>query len=171
MARASIFLCVAADGYPRLGSRLSRLLKGVDSASPLYSSRHSPGDREVDDACPLPDGLGADRNMRAVSERARRVSSFDRSSALRVLSVGSAMMLLIVGLFVGPAAAGSSCSGVQVRPGDNLQRKIDSRPQATTFCLAKGTYRLRKGVHVKSYDRIIGAPGAVLDGQLIAIRG
>lgn len=80
------------------------------------------------------------------------------------------MMLLIVGLFVSPASA-SSCVGVRVRSGDNLQLKINARPQGTTFCLEKGTYLLRQGVLVKSYDRIIGEPGTVLDGQNVVVTG
>lgn len=48
---------------------------------------------------------------------------------------------------------------------------IRARPQGTTFCLEEGIHRLRAGVLVKSYDRIIGVPGAILDGRGVATQG
>jgi parallel beta-helix repeat protein len=66
----------------------------------------------------------------------------------------------------------SRCSGVPVRPGTHLQAKIDANPQGTTFCLREGVHDLPiGGVLVKSFDRIVGEPGAVLDGRGIATRG
>jgi parallel beta-helix repeat protein len=108
--------------------------------------------------------------LRGAFEHPRGNARLERHSTVRAVVIGCSVILFTVGLFATPASA-ASCTGVRVRPGDNLQRKIDSRPQGTTFCLAKGTYRLTKGVHVKSYDRIIGAAGAVLDGQNLADRG
>jgi parallel beta-helix repeat protein len=70
-----------------------------------------------------------------------------------------------------PKPSPFSCSGVEVRPGDDLQTKINARPQGTTFCVRAGIYQIAAGVLVKSDDRVIGEPGAVLDGLGVAPRG
>ena len=95
---------------------------------------------------------------------------------------GFSVLLITVGPLVTPvsgsglehellATRGSSCSGVRVLPGVDLQAKINSRPGGTTFCLKKGIHPLATGALVKSHDRIIGEPGAVLDGQNVAHTG
>ena len=89
-------------------------------------------------------------------------------------------MLLTVGLHVTsvfwvgtetPGPAAPILLGVRVLPGADLQAMINSRPGGTTFCLKRGVHPLATGVLVKSYDRIIGEPGAVLDGQDVAALG
>jgi Right handed beta helix region len=47
----------------------------------------------------------------------------------------------------------------------DLQATINLYPQGTTFCIHAGTYRLGAAVVVKSYDVILGEPGAVLNGS------
>jgi parallel beta-helix repeat protein len=67
--------------------------------------------------------------------------------------------------------APSSCAGVSIFPGDDLQAKILARAGGTTFCVKKGVHSLTTGVLVKSHDRIVGERGAVLDGQNVATTG
>jgi parallel beta-helix repeat protein len=58
----------------------------------------------------------------------------------------------------------TSCSGVTVLPTDDIQAMLDGRSTATTFCFQPGTYVLQNKVIPKSYDSLIGLPGAVLTG-------
>jgi hypothetical protein len=52
------------------------------------------------------------------------------------------------------------CPGIFLRPGDDLQAALDSHPAGTTFCLAPGTYRIRKALIPKTAQRLIGViPG------------
>ena len=118
-------------------------------------------------------------------EREKRIheaARIERSPTLRTIIIGLSVVLIAVGLLVTPvsgsglehlllATQGSSCSGVRVLPGVDLQAKINSRPGGTTFCLKKGIHPLATGALVKSHDRIIGEPGAVLDGQNVAVTG
>ena len=50
-------------------------------------------------------------------------------------------------------------------PGSSLQAAIDAYPEGTTFCLRAGAHRLTAPVVVKSSDRILGEPGAVVNGS------
>jgi hypothetical protein len=65
------------------------------------------------------------------------------------------------------AAAAYPCSGVSVSPGDNLQARLDANPEGATFCLAPGTYRLSSALAPKRAQKLIGAPGAVLNGSRV----
>jgi hypothetical protein len=56
---------------------------------------------------------------------------------------------------------------VGISPGTDIQSMINLYPQGTTFCIHAGTYRLVTPVVVKSYDVIIGDPGAVLNGSKV----
>jgi parallel beta-helix repeat protein len=65
-----------------------------------------------------------------------------------------------------------ACSGVSVDPGSDLQAIVKSYPGGTTFCVKAGTYAVTgTGVLLKSYDTVIGEPGAVLDGGGVAQYG
>jgi parallel beta-helix repeat protein len=79
------------------------------------------------------------------------------------------VLVLIPGLLTAadPAEASSStCRGVQVRPGTNLQALIDAKPRGTTFCFAKGLYRLSSGIWTgDKFPRLDLRAGAVIDGQ------
>jgi parallel beta-helix repeat protein len=65
---------------------------------------------------------------------------------------------------VGPRAM--SCSGVTVNPGDNIQSKVDSNSEGTTFCLKKGVYR-NQTITPKNNDKFIGEVGTVLNGSKV----
>lgn len=76
----------------------------------------------------------------------------------------------ISGRTVVPAAragGASSCNGVQIRPGDDIQRKIDGRNAGTTFCFHRGVYRLREPIFPRTGDRLIAERGVVLNGSKI----
>lgn len=63
---------------------------------------------------------------------------------------------------------GGSCSGVIVKPANNIQSLVDTNPAGTTFCLNAGTYN-RQTVTPKDGNQFIGAfdgaNAAVLDGR------
>jgi parallel beta-helix repeat protein len=59
----------------------------------------------------------------------------------------------------------TSCTGVTVLPTDDIQAMLDAHSTATTFCFQPGTYVLQNKVFPKSYDTLIGLPGAVLTGM------
>jgi hypothetical protein len=60
----------------------------------------------------------------------------------------------------------SSCTGVRVMPGANLQQVIDASPSGATICLHTGAYRLAQPLRPKANQRLVGAHGAVLNGGL-----
>jgi parallel beta-helix repeat protein len=59
----------------------------------------------------------------------------------------------------------TSCTGVMVQPTDDIQAMLNAHPTRTTFCFQAGTYVLKDKVFPKSYDSLIGLPGAVLTGM------
>jgi hypothetical protein len=59
----------------------------------------------------------------------------------------------------------TSCNGVTIQPGENIQAKIDANPGGTTFCFAPGVHRLASVVFPKSNSTLIGLTGAVLNGS------
>ena len=60
----------------------------------------------------------------------------------------------------------SRCRGVQVRPGTDLQARIESKPRGTTFCFAKGLYLLSGTIQTgQKFPRLDLRAGAVIDGQ------
>jgi hypothetical protein len=64
------------------------------------------------------------------------------------------------------AAAAPSCTGIRVPPGTSIQAAIDGNPSGTTFCLGAGVYRLSKALAPKAGQRLIGEPGAILNGAI-----
>jgi len=58
----------------------------------------------------------------------------------------------------------SAGAAVPVRPGEDLQAKVDSHPAGTTFLVAAGVHR-RQSVVPKDGMSFIGEPGARLDGE------
>jgi hypothetical protein len=68
------------------------------------------------------------------------------------------------------APAPYPCSGVGVSPGDSVQALLDANPEGATLCFAPGTYRLSSPLQPKRGQRLIGAPGAVLNGAKV-VRG
>ena len=59
----------------------------------------------------------------------------------------------------------TGCTGVKLRPGEDIQTAVNSNPANTTFCLDAGMYS-RQTIVPKAGNRFIGAMGAVLDGEL-----
>jgi hypothetical protein len=68
---------------------------------------------------------------------------------------------------VGPQT-GTSCKGMSVRPGADLQSLVNANPTGTTLCLGIGSYHQQSvrpkdgNVFIGAYD---GSNGAILDGQ------
>jgi len=59
-----------------------------------------------------------------------------------------------------------ACHGVQVEPGDHLQRLIEGHHRRSTFCFAPGVYQLSGTVWTGSkFPRLDLRAGAVIDGQ------
>jgi parallel beta-helix repeat protein len=56
------------------------------------------------------------------------------------------------------------CSGVTIRPGDDIQTIIDADPGGTIFCIGAGLYRLPAPLIAKSGDVFIGEVGSTLSG-------
>jgi parallel beta-helix repeat protein len=68
------------------------------------------------------------------------------------------------GALVESAHSTPGCKGVTVTPSDDVQAMLDTRPTGTKFCFQAGEYVLKSFVVPKSFDRLIGLPGAVLTG-------
>jgi hypothetical protein len=70
-----------------------------------------------------------------------------------------------------PARA-QSCTGVQIAGGTsnaNIQRALNTHPAGTTFCFAKGTYRIARPLNPKDNQRLIAvkARAATLNGAKV----
>jgi parallel beta-helix repeat protein len=98
----------------------------------------------------------------------------------RIVGLLSALVLVLLAS-LGAAEAttsplrpprGPACHGVQVAPGDDLQRLIDSHHRRSTFCFASGVYQLSGTVWTGSkFPRLDLRAGAVIDGQSGAFVG
>src|SRR5262245_58518946 len=83
-----------------------------------------------------------------------------------LLTVLSALAVLIPSCTTSQSSMSKPiCHGVQVRPGSNLQARIESEPSGTSFCFAKGMYLLSDTIWTgrKSPTLDLRA-GAVIDG-------
>jgi parallel beta-helix repeat protein len=69
-----------------------------------------------------------------------------------------------------PATAnGSPCKGIELAPGDDPQLQLQSQPKGKTFCFSAGVYRLSRPLTPRDRQKLIGEPGAVLNGaQVVA---
>jgi parallel beta-helix repeat protein len=65
-----------------------------------------------------------------------------------------------------PAAAAPSCTGLRVPAGSSVQAAIDNNPNGATLCLGTGVHRLARALAPKAGQRLIGEPGAVLNGAV-----
>jgi hypothetical protein len=67
-----------------------------------------------------------------------------------------------------PAEAAYSCSGVHIRPGNDLDAIVNRDPvdKATTFCIhapsSGATYYINNTVQLRSGDKLLGQPGRVI---------
>jgi parallel beta-helix repeat protein len=59
----------------------------------------------------------------------------------------------------------SSCTGVKIGTTTDLAQAVSNSHAGTTFCIKTGVHRLTRPVNLKSRDRLIGEPGAVLNGS------
>jgi parallel beta-helix repeat protein len=59
-----------------------------------------------------------------------------------------------------------SCAGTRVPAGDSVQAAIDRGPPRATLCLGRGVHRLHEALVPKAGQRLIGEPGAVLNGAV-----
>src|SRR5262245_2346393 len=76
-----------------------------------------------------------------------------RHKGLKVL----ALLCTLMGItMLVRAHAATSCTGVQLRPGVDLQDAVDSHGPGTTFCLADGSYTTGSAIKAKDGDRFIG---------------
>jgi hypothetical protein len=100
-----------------------------------------------------------------------RMTAIRKKQILLPLILASAVLVLELtpasfALAIAPRSllVTTSCSGVRVFPTDDIQAMLDARPTGTTFCFQAGEYILKSFLVPKSYDRLIGLPGAVLTG-------
>ncbi|MEU4601831.1 right-handed parallel beta-helix repeat-containing protein [Kribbella sp. NPDC023972] len=65
----------------------------------------------------------------------------------------------------GPSVAGP-CSGVVIKPGQNAQSIVNSKPAGTTFCFAAGLHRITDTIRPKANTTLASAQRAVLTGSV-----
>ena len=51
-----------------------------------------------------------------------------------------------------------------ITPSDDVQAIIDSNPIKTTYCVAAGTYRVKRPIVPQRNDTLIDEPATVIDG-------
>jgi hypothetical protein len=78
----------------------------------------------------------------------------------------SVIAVVLLG-YTPPAGATHSCSGVHIKPDDDLDAIVnrDPRDKATTFCIhapsSGATYYINNIVYLRSGDKLLGQPGRV----------
>lgn len=88
-------------------------------------------------------------------------------AAAVIVALAGIVALTLLGRTV-PAEAAQFCSGVQIKPGNDLDAIVnrDPRDRATTFCVhaaSAGTiYRINNPVVLRGGDKLIGRPGPVV---------
>ena len=65
----------------------------------------------------------------------------------------------------GPAVAGP-CTGVVIKPGQDAQSIVNSKPAGTTFCFAAGLHRISGTIRPKANQVLASAQRAVLTGSV-----
>lgn len=111
----------------------------------------------------------------------------------RRLTVHTAVLMIVLGISLGasgarshaqpgPAATPSSparpvlttvgpmptsCHGVTIPPGTEIQRVVGSGSAGTTYCLQPGLYRLTQPIVPKAGDSFVGQPGTILSGAKV----
>ena len=65
----------------------------------------------------------------------------------------------------GPAVAGP-CTGVTIKPGQDAQSIVSSKPAGTTFCFAAGLHRISDTIRPKANQVLASAQRAVLTGSV-----
>ena len=75
------------------------------------------------------------------------------------LSISGLIVLIVTVVAAGCAQAAApvtSCTGVQLNPGDDIQAALNANPTGTTFCLAPGEYRQTSTLVPKTNQRLVG---------------
>lgn len=75
-----------------------------------------------------------------------------------------------VGIDPGACTRPTTCSGVNLNASmtaAQIQQQIDANANGTTFCFAAGTYRLEDTLYPKTGNKLIGLPGARLNGARV----
>lgn len=69
---------------------------------------------------------------------------------------------------LGPTGPGTAkpCRGTAIPVGADPQPIIDSAPEGTTFCFAKGVHRIPRAIRPRTGDTLAGGPGVVLSGAV-----
>jgi parallel beta-helix repeat protein len=106
-------------------------------------------------------------------EQSHRVNRSTQSIGWIVRLISALALVLFASLGAIKATAtpqdpprGPACHGVQVAPGDDLRRLIESHHRGSTFCFASGLYQLSETVWTGSkFPRLDLRAGAVIDGQ------
>jgi parallel beta-helix repeat protein len=75
-------------------------------------------------------------------------------------------ILILPWLSAGEAGlAAGSCQGVAVPPGAEVQAVVAGHKAGTTYCFDAGVYRLTETIVPQEGDKLIGSPGAILNGS------
>ena len=64
----------------------------------------------------------------------------------------------------GTAESTAPCGGILVAPSDDVAPVMDRHPAGTLFCFKPGTYKLNSPLVPEDGDRLVGGPGAILNG-------
>jgi hypothetical protein len=108
---------------------------------------------------------------RAAPHRSDRLNGRSSSNAPRAAnSLLTLLFIMSLLTWIVPRAGAdlprSTCRGVRVSPDRNIQALIDAKPRGTTFCFAKGLYRLSSQIWTgNKFPRLDLRAGAVIDGQ------
>ncbi len=78
----------------------------------------------------------------------------------------SALLFCATAVLVTPRSL-TPCEGVTIRPGSEIQSVVATHGPGTTYCIEPGLYRLAQTIVPKKEDKLIGSPGAVLNGAKI----
>src|SRR6185369_16875994 len=118
--------------------------------------------------------LALPRNCRSPRLFTWVVAKGEQSMRTHSGSSVAGLSFLVVCLFATLTAAALHAQGspwdymrqvpVVIRPGDNIQKVVNSKPGGTEFLLKAGVYA-RQTIRPKSGMSFIGEPGATLDGE------
>ena len=82
---------------------------------------------------------------------------------LLIVTLGTALMPVLPLAF----AHADVCQGTQVTSGQSIQSALNSTAAGGTVCVAAGTYRLVSPLTPQNGQRLLGAPGADLNGSKV----
>lgn len=177
----------AADGAGRLSSRAVRWVRTAACAPPDTQAPSAPSGLAQSE----PSATGLDLtwlpstdNVRVSGYRVARdgvpvARTAETSISVGGLTCGTSYRFTVVAYDAArnvslPASldatteacpAPTPCNGVAVGPGDDLETLAATKPPATVFCIAPGTYRVRSEIRARDGQQFIGTgPGVVITG-------